>query len=360
MTSGNSQGPSQTALMIREGANLPEEQWRDARIAAVFGQLPKQIRELPKEQMFASAIQFFGTAQRYDLDPMQGEIFGWWDKKRGQMVVMVGRDGLLKVSTRDDNILGVSSDVVREGDEFLKVQDGDRVTVKHTSEPFSAGKVIGAYALIRMRDSADVFVARRKDQYEHLSWKDNWKTNPDEMLETRVISFALRKSTPLLSGVYTEGDFALAAPQTDGTPLPTPPQAVEPSQTRSEALAEELEAEIIDAEVVEDEPVDQGHTNAEPVEYEAVQESENPILQTSSDLAPGYYYEEMSRGWCRLWRVASIQEEDAGLSEFNEGLESHVILATPKSFRMPDLIEYARKEFDQYEQTQQVEIADYA
>lgn len=361
MTSGNDtqEGSkrSKTALMIREGANLAEDAWRDARVAAVLGQLPREIRELPKDQFFASAIQFFGTAQRYDLDPMQGEIFGWWDRNKGQMVCMVGRDGLLKISTRDKDILGVQSDIVREGDQFRKVQKGDKIDIEHVSEPFAddTAETIGAYCLIKKREGPDVFVARRKDQFKNLFGKRNWQTNPDEMLETRVISFALRKSTALLAGVYTEGDYAfVASAPPDGAP-PVDRRKELPATSRSEALADELEGVSgepveIEAEVVEEDE------EAVDIKEQGPAEPYVPMLETDGSMAPGYFVENLSRGWCQLWRVADQDEEEAGQSIYAPTAGCHVILVTDKKMRLPDLVNYAKEDFQRYEQEAQATL----
>ena len=371
--SGNSKEPSKTALMIREGANLPEDAWRDARVAAVMGQLPTEIRQLPKEQMFAAAIQFFGTAQRYDLDPMQGEIFGWWDRKKGSMVCMVGRDGLLKIASRDTDILGVQSDIVRAGDTFRKIQRGDKIDIEHISEPFGegTGATIGAYALVKKREGPDVFVARRLDQFASLMGKRNWQSNPDEMLETRVISFALRKSTALLAGVYTEGDYAFAAPSGEPEATPIDRRKELPTRARSEALADELGAEAPEGYVdigeetqtgieIEAEQVEEiGEVAVSPegdVAYVKPAETYVPMLETNGDMAPGYFIENLSRGWCRLWRVASVDEQDtwkAGTSAaetiYADTAGCHVLLVTSKNMRLVDLVAYARKDFEQYE-----------
>jgi len=277
-------------------------------------------------------------------------------------VCMVGRDGLLKISSREEDILGVQSDIVRQGDTFRKIQKGDKISVEHISEPFAEGsrETIGAYALITKREGPDVFVARRKDQYEHLAWKENWKTNPDEMLETRVISFGLRKSTPLLAGVYTEGDFAFSAPSGDDGATPVDRRQALPATGRSDALADALEAdaepEIVDveAEVVETIPeeVESGggvtaavpdFTPTTPVEPHI------PTLETSGELAPGYFVENLSRGWCALWRVADTDEFDAGDSVYAEPMGCNVIQVTDKRFRLPDLLTYAAEDFQQYE-----------
>jgi hypothetical protein len=296
---------------------------------------------------------------------MQGEIFGWWDKKKGQMVCMVGRDGLLKVSRKDTDITGVQSDIVRAGDTFRKIQRGDKVEVEHISEPFAdeSRETVGAYALIKKREGPDVFVARRKDQFDHLSWKDNWKTNPDEMLETRVISFGLRKSTPLLAGVYTEGDFAFAAPSEDSGEYVGMAQTVEPATSRSDALAATLEgdAEVgtveyveVEAEVVEE--TSGGMVDVEPDavdlrEQIVTSEPHVPVLETSEDLAPGYFVENLSRGWCALWRIADTEEFDTGKSVYAETVRCNVIIVTDKKMRLPDLVTYAAKDFEQYEAT---------
>jgi len=196
------------ALTIREGANLPEARWADARITAAYAMLPEEVSQQAPEVRDACLIHFFSTAETYGLSVEAGEIYGWWDGRAGKFVTMVGRDGLLQIASRIPDVLGVTSDVVRDNDEFRRRQEGDRVIVIHESSPFGQGqKIMGAYALVRRRNGPDKFVARMAGAFKHLHGKKNWKMNPAEMLETRCIAIALRMSTSRLSNVYTEAEF---------------------------------------------------------------------------------------------------------------------------------------------------------
>ncbi len=82
---------------------------------------------------------------------------------------------------------------------------------------------------------------------------------------------------------------------------------------------------------------------------EQVAEPYVPVLETNDELAPGYFVENRSRGWCNLWRIADTEEFDAGRSIYNETLGCNVILVTDKRMRLVDLITYATEDFQQYE-----------
>ena len=235
---------SSLALTIREGANLDPDQWRDARIAAAVGLLPREVRQMSDErQKLASFIQFFITADKYGLDPFVGEIFGIWHNKEGRFRPMVSRDGLIKLSERHPDVVGVVSDVVRENDSFKRHQEGDRIEISHDSDPFDGGKIVGAYALIRRVDGPDKFVARTLDQYQQLMQKKNWRDHMAEMLETRCISSALRKCVSI-GDVYTSADFELVEKSGNGA------HTVE---DRTQELKEELGVVDAEFEVIEPE-----------------------------------------------------------------------------------------------------------
>jgi recombinational DNA repair protein RecT len=242
--------------LVRAGANLPEDTWADARIAAVRNMLPPEMKDLPEAVQLAALIEFFSLAQRYDLDPAAGQVFGWWDPNAGQFVTMVGRDGLLRIADRDPDILGVTCDVVREGDKFLRRQAGDRVEIEHESNPFKgSGKIVGAWALVRRERGPDVFEAARVEQFSHLGNKKNWKQNGGIMVQTRCISAGLRKATPLVANIYVMEDFDLVERG------PTGPE-ISPADKIVAALSPEEPVEA-EAEVVEEEPETQADSDAE-------------------------------------------------------------------------------------------------
>lgn len=176
-----------TAVMLRQAANLSPDKWTDERLAAIRSAVA------PKGASIAELAIFLATANKYDLDPLVGEIWLVKDERSGKMMVIVGRDCFIKVANREKDFEGFYSGVIYEKDGFTAERQGGNVLVSHSTASFNRGKIVGAYAVAHRRGFPDVFIAREIKEYSHLSSKKNWRDNPADMLETRCITAALKR-----------------------------------------------------------------------------------------------------------------------------------------------------------------------
>lgn len=230
--------PRSYAMIVRAGANLPAEDWPDERVVAITKYLPEKFQNAP-----AQAIAFLTLARKYELDPFSGELFAIQDD-RGQMKLIVPRDGLIKIAKRDPKVLGHSAAIVYEGDKFSWANVDGRIEIRHESENVfgSERPPLGAYCVVYMAgDEPDQIVVRRMSDYGHLlnSKKFNWKMYPQDMILARVISAAYRLKVSL-GGIYTEADFDLTED----------PHNI-PAAQAQDRTAEKLEAMKADLEVIQ-------------------------------------------------------------------------------------------------------------
>src|SRR6056297_2378493 len=89
---------------------------------------------------------FLHVAETYGLDPSNGELFFWKDKK-DRMNIMTSRDGYLSIANRHETFDGLVSDVVRSNDEFKRTTTG--IEHKYGSD---RGDILGAYARVFRKD----------------------------------------------------------------------------------------------------------------------------------------------------------------------------------------------------------------
>lgn len=235
---------SKFAEKVRMGANLPEEQWNDVRVAAAMRQLPTRFQDLP------STIAYLSRAKRSGLDPFMEELWAWEDK-RGNLQFMTSRDGWLKLANADDDVEGVEFGLVYENDDFSIRKEGGDVFVTHNVE-VPRGDLLGAYCAVHMAEpDDDHFDWREMQDYSHLMGKTNWKNHPKDMLQNRVISAALRVKCPAGANLYSPEDFIM---EEDGDRYARE-EVGGSTDARADALADELETEsAIEAEVTEEHP----------------------------------------------------------------------------------------------------------
>ena len=89
---------------------------------------------------------FLHVAESYGLDPFNGELFFWKDKK-DRTTIMCSRDGYLSIANRHEAFDGLVSDVVRANDDFKRTTTG--IEHKYGSE---RGSILGAFCLIYRKD----------------------------------------------------------------------------------------------------------------------------------------------------------------------------------------------------------------
>lgn len=180
---------------------------------------------------------FIALARKYDLDPLNREV--WCVKRRPQdpAVITISRDGYLKIAHREDDFDGVQSDVVREHDTFRKNADG---TVEHQYgyKDGKRGPIVGAYAVVYRRGFRVPF-------YFFAPWVEYGKPNiqtdergnikngyspwvkfPSAMVQKVAEANALKRAFPVSGAApeyATDAEDAAAEPE---LPVTAPPEPV--------------------------------------------------------------------------------------------------------------------------------------
>lgn len=194
MSENGEKQASSFALTVRRAANLSADKWTDERIAVV------KRTVAPDDAGPAEVAMFLAVASRYDLDPFAKEI--WLAKDKGRLIILTGKDSILKVARSNPGYLGHESGVVYSKDTFKAVHKDGNVTVLHQIDGFDRGEIVGAYCLARKEGHPPVLVLRKWSDYSHLHHKDNWKNYPEDMLLSRVLTAAHRMLYNI-SGMYT-------------------------------------------------------------------------------------------------------------------------------------------------------------
>jgi hypothetical protein len=260
------------AVDIRRAAALPAEDWPDERIRTIARTVA------PADTSLSELSMFLGVCSRYELDPVAGEA--WLVKdEHGKISVLTGRDTMQKVASRDPDFEGIEFGVVYEKDEYQVVRQGDALEVHSIGSGFERGQIAGAWAIGRRKGKRPVFVERRWKDYSHLHRKRNWKNDPAGMIETRVITAALRRMY-VLAGIFTPAEMEdvvvdMGEERTAGLQDQT--------RARMEGLrsrmAERREPVEVEAEVVEE----SGDASISFWAKERIFRPENPATQDDRD-----------------------------------------------------------------------------
>ncbi len=238
--------------LVVEGANLNPDEWQPARISALLELLPSEFRDP------GSAISLLSRAQRSGLDPFIREIHAWKDQ-RGNLTFHTARDGWVRIADRDEDIDSLSFGVVYKGDSFSWKQDGRKIIVEHTGGITSEKEIVGAYCVVHRVDAqADHIERRVMADYKQLLGKDNWKNYPEDMILTRVISAAVKFSSPLGAGIYTpdEADGGVELGPVQLTDMDKKADALADRLRGGTAVDETPEAIEVAGEVEEPQPFD--------------------------------------------------------------------------------------------------------
>ena len=142
---------------------------------------------------------FLSLCSNYDLDPFAKEI--WCIKMGGKTIITTSRDGYLKIANRNPAYDGMVSDVVREGDKFLR--QGTEINHAYSA---NRGGIIGAYALVYRKDRRipTYFFA----PFDEYCKRDNgtWRQYPSAMIIKVAESMALKRAFSI-SGLVTEEEI---------------------------------------------------------------------------------------------------------------------------------------------------------
>jgi phage recombination protein Bet len=171
----------------------------------------------------AQLFMFLELAARYDLDPFAREIWCAVPKNQDgsartdKVMIMVGRDGFLKIAQRHPDYRGMDSDVVKSGDDFtMERVDGDRRIISH-KYGVERGKPVAAYSV--------VFREGRTPTYFYAAMEDFRPKGPSTMILKCAEAGALRRAFSI-SGIVAEEEVAksmeaqtaLEAPEPSGPP----------------------------------------------------------------------------------------------------------------------------------------------
>lgn len=175
----------------------------DARKLAAFKAKSRGLSDVE----VAMALEMIGSL---GLNPWANEVYAA-KGKNGQLLIMVGRDGLLRKSEEFPDYQGYEAGVVYEGDEFFKDEpDPDAKTLRKRAGvthrqglPKPGGRILGAWAVAERRGRPPRYFFARFEEYavSDSTGHSPWVKQPSVMIEKVPIS-VVHRTLCNLSGVY--------------------------------------------------------------------------------------------------------------------------------------------------------------
>ena len=149
---------------------------------------------------------FLNIAKSVNLNPIVKEIWCYKDN-RGNLITFAGRDGFRSIAQRNKNFDSINSLEVCEKDIFEMGADEDgEMKIKHKFGVANRGRVIGAYAVVKLKNGSKVI------EYADLTTYDKgqftWKTHTAEMIKKVAEVHALKKVCNI-RGIYAEEEFVI-------------------------------------------------------------------------------------------------------------------------------------------------------
>lgn len=156
-----------------------------------------------KEASDEELYMFLQVASMYDLNPFMKEI--WFTKMKGQVSIMTSRDGYLKLAKRDANFVKCQSMTVHENDEFeMELQMGEVTSVTHKFKQSDRGKLLGAYAILKMRIGEPMIAYVDFREYDQRN--SVWKKYPSAMIR-KVAENDVLKRFAGITGIQSVEDM---------------------------------------------------------------------------------------------------------------------------------------------------------
>lgn len=181
---------------------------------------------MPEGASVADTYVLLELAARYQLDPFAKEIWAAPMKAGARPAIIVGRDGLLKIASRDPDYIGMVARAVHENDDFelldepvqRKIEPGvsglDIVWsyVRHKAgKPTDRGELVGAFCEVYKHGAPATFFYAALSEYmpdsEAKLAYSPWKRQPTVMIVKCAISNALRLAVRI-SGLYVEEELS--------------------------------------------------------------------------------------------------------------------------------------------------------
>lgn len=161
---------------------------------------------------------FLEVAAKYDLDPFLREVWCAVPMRQGvpdtsKVLIMVGRDGFLKVAQRSGEFGGIAGDVVYAGDDFRVTRRNGATEVEHSYGADRGRDVpIGAWALVwRTTVEHPFYFFAPWEQYvpANASSYSPWTKQRNAMILKVAEVNALRRAFGI-TGIYEPGEVGLS------------------------------------------------------------------------------------------------------------------------------------------------------
>lgn len=200
-----------TAVAVRGGGRTPITQRAREDFSEKQIELIRQT--VAKDCNTPELYMFLELCAKYELDPFAREIYaakmGNKNGETGNVVMIIGRDGLLAIANRSGEFLGIEGDVVCEKDTFRK-KAGEPLPV-HEYTQNDRGAIVGAWAVAyRNLRQPTYFFAPYKEYVPTSEAKlkfSPWSSQKSAMILKCAESMALRKAFSI-SGVVGEEEMA--------------------------------------------------------------------------------------------------------------------------------------------------------
>ena len=150
---------------------------------------------------------FLSVAKSVDLKPLVKEIWCYKDN-RGNVIIFAGRDGFRSMAMRHKNFLSLNSMEVYANDHF-EVSINDKTTettVSHKFQAINRGQLIGAYAIVKLKDGEKI--VEYADLLTYRRQSPTWSSHASEMIKKVAEVHALKKLCNI-RGIYAEEEFEI-------------------------------------------------------------------------------------------------------------------------------------------------------
>ena len=148
---------------------------------------------------------FMYLCNAYNLDPLKKEIY--FIKYGGKSTIITSRDGYLKIANVNEHFDGIESDVVYQGDQLIKRDNGSlHITYGQEHLMFDKSKLTGAFCSVFRKDrqkATTVFVSIR-DYYKKEA--PIWQQYTNAMILKVAEAMALKRAFAI-SGLVTKEEI---------------------------------------------------------------------------------------------------------------------------------------------------------
>lgn len=181
----------------------------------------------------AQLMMFLEIAAKYDLDPFAKEIWCAVPRnengspKTDKVMIMVGRDGFLKIAQRHPDFLGMDADVVRSEDDFkVTLVNGER-SIEH-SYGAKRGNIVGAWCMVQRAGRTPTYFYAAMDDFKPngASARSQWVKGPGTMILKCAEAGALRRAFSISGIVAEEEAQPLDSDRQLEAPAPNAPDAL--------------------------------------------------------------------------------------------------------------------------------------